>query len=177
MFKVTAALAGALTVTPAPTTEAAGTSFSLAAAQGKDNGGFKDVFRNGVLRIYSGSQPADPDDAASGTLLLEVTVDGGTFAHGDDANALNWADAVLGVIQKEGGDTWKAAGLADGTAGWFRFCANPTDAGGSSTSLARVDGSVGTSGADLLLVSTAIVTSDIYYINSAQFTLPMQYGL
>lgn len=176
-FTVTAAAAGALTVTPAPTPEGAGTVFSIASAQGVTNGGLRDIFRNGVLRVYSGSQPATADAAATGTLLLEFTESGGVFVHGAAANGLNWDDAVLGVINKAAAETWKATGIADGTAGWFRFCANPADTGLLSTSLARVDGSVGTSGADMLVVSTAIVTSDIYYMNSSTFTDPMQYGL
>ena len=176
-FLVTAAAAGALTVSPAPTPEGAGTIFSLAAAQGVTNGGLKDILRNGVLRIYSGSQPATADAATTGTLLLEFTESGGVFVHGAAANGLNWGDAVLGVIDKAAGETWKATGLADGTAGWFRFSANPADIGAISTSLARVDGSVGTSGTDMLVVSTAITTSDIYFMNSSTFTDPMQYGL
>lgn len=176
-FTVTTAAAGALGVTPAPTIEAAGTVFSIAAAQGVTNGGLRDILRNGVLRIYSGTQPATADAAFTGTQLLEFTVDGGVFAHGAAANGINWDDAVLGVIDKAAAETWRATGLADGTAGYFRFCANPADTGLLSTTLSRIDGSVGTSGADMLVVSTAIVTSDIYFMNSSTFTDPMQYGL
>lgn len=173
-FTASSVAAGAIVTSVAPVTESAGTVFAIAAASG---GMLRDAMRNGVLRIYSGSQPATADTATSGTLLLEVTVDGGTFSHGTAANGLNWATAASGVIEKDGTETWKATGLADGTAGWFRFFANPSDGGTTSTTLARIDGSVGTSGADLTLVSTAIVTDNIYYINSSALTLPYQYGV
>ena len=43
----------------------------LAAATG---GALKDIFRNGCLWIYSGSQPATADAAATGTQLVKITV-------------------------------------------------------------------------------------------------------
>lgn len=177
-FDIVSAAAGVLVTEVAPTTEAAGTIFSLAAAQGVTNGGVRDLLRNGVLRVYSGSQPTTPDDAVAGTLLLEVTVDGETFVHGSAANGLNWADAVDRVMSKAAAETWKAAGEVNGTAAWFRFSGNPADTGLEDTTkvLMRIDGTVGMNNADLLLVSTAIVLDDVYYINSAAFTMPMQYG-
>ena len=139
-------------------------------------GSLKDIFHDGVLRIYSGTQPSDPDTAVSGTLLIEVTESGGTFAHGAFANGLEFGDAAAGIIAKAAAETWQGAGIAAGTAGYFRLCANPTDAGGASTSLPRIDGSVGTSGADLNMSSTTITVGATYTIDSFQFTLPEYYG-
>lgn len=179
IFKTTAVAANELTVTPAPTDESAGTYFSLAAAQGKDNGGLRDIFRNFVLRVYSGTQPASPDDAIPGgsVLLMEFTENGGTFVHGSPDNGLNFDDSASAAIAKAAAETWKSTALASGTAGFFRFCGNPTDTGAASTTLARIDGSCGTDNADLLLITTAIVASSVYYINNASFSYPLQYGL
>ncbi len=174
-FTVTAAVAGVLTVTPAPTDEAAGTIFALIAGSG---GQFRDVMRNGVLRGYSGSQPTNADAAASGTLLLEITESGGVFVHGEAANGINWDTASAGTISKAVAETWKASGLATGTLGYIRICGNPADTGASSTVLPRVDMSVGTtSGADMLVATTAIVAGKIYYLNDGVFTFPYQYGI
>ena len=141
-----------------------------------EGGSIKDVFKDGVLRIYSGSQPSSPDSAVSGTLLLEISESAGAFAAGAFDNGLEFGDAASGAISKASSETWQDAGLASGTAGWFRFVANATDAGAASTTLPRIDGSIGTSGADLNMSSTAITTGATYTIDSFTLTLPEYYG-
>src|SRR6185503_5628773 len=66
-----------------------------------------DDFNSGTLKIYTGSQPASGDDAASGTLLVTINL---------PADAM--AAAASGVAAKSG--TWSGVAVADGTAGWFR---------------------------------------------------------
>ena len=156
------------------TAEAGAAGTVVAVARG---GSMKDIFKDGVLRIYSGSQPTSPDNAASGTLLLEVTESGGTFAHGAFANGLEFEDdPTEGEMEKASGETWQGTGLVAGTAGWFRFCANPTDNGAASTTLPRIDGSVGSSGADLNMSSTTITVGATYTLDSFKLTLPEYYG-
>lgn len=135
--------------------------------------GIKEAMADGVLRIYSGAQPITADSAVSGTLLIEVTVNGGAFAHGSATNGLEFDAPADGILSKAVAEAWRGLGLADGVAGWFRFCANPTDAGGASTSLARIDGSVGRSAADLNLSNVNIVTGvpntiDVFQISMDQ---------
>jgi hypothetical protein len=155
------------------TAEAFAAATIISAAEG---GSLKDILRDGVLRIYSGSQPSSPDAAVSGTLLLEVSVDAGAFVHGAFDNGLEFGDAADGAISKASGETWQDTGIASGTAGWFRFVGNPTDDGSASTSLPRLDGNVGTSGADLNMSSTAVVAGSTYTIDSFTLTLPEYYG-
>lgn len=138
-------------------------------------GSLKDAMKDGVIRIYSGSQPTSPDEAVAGTLLLEITVSAGAFVHGAHANALEFGAAAAGAIGKDT-DTWQDQGLASGVASWFRFCANPSDGGGADTTLARLDGSVGTSGADLNMSTTSIVSGSTYTIDTFTLTLPEYYG-
>lgn len=131
--------------------------------------GIKEAMTDGVIRIYSGAQPATADSAVTGTLLLEVTVNGGAFAHGSPTNGLEFDAPAAGVLGKASAETWRGTGLANGTAGWFRFCANPTDSGGISTTLARIDGSVARTGGDLNLSNVNIVvgvpnTIDVFQI-------------
>jgi hypothetical protein len=175
-FTVTAALAGALTVTPAPTDEIAGTVFALANGLG---GSMRDVFRNGVLRFYSGTQVATADTAVgTATLLLEMTESGGTFVAGSPDNGINLGVPASGSISKLATETWKATGLATGTMGWCRFCGNAADSGLASTTLPRIDMSVGgtSSGADCLVATTAIVVAKVYYANDMTLNFPYQYG-
>lgn len=120
--------------------------------------GIKEALADGVIRIFTGAQPATADSAVSGTLLLEVTVNGGAFVHGTATNGLEFDAPADGVLSKAAAETWRGSGLATGTAGWFRFCANPVDSGGSSTTLARIDGSVARTGGDLNLSNISIVT-------------------
>lgn len=44
-----------------------------------DTGCFKDVFANAVIDVYSGTQPTDPDAAASGTQLVTITKASGAY--------------------------------------------------------------------------------------------------
>lgn len=120
--------------------------------------GIKEAMADGIIRVYSGAQPATADAAATGTLLCAYTVDGGAWSAGSPTNGLEFDAPADRVLSKAAAETWLGLGVATGTAGWFRFYANPTDAGGSSTTLARIDGSVGQGTGDLKLGSTSIVT-------------------
>lgn len=62
--------------------------------------------------------------------------------------------------------------VADGTAGHYRVKANAADAGASSTTHARIDGSIGSSGADLLFSNLGIVTGAPVSIDQFTFQLP-----
>lgn len=155
------------------TAEAFAAGTVICAANG---GSMKDVMRNGILRLYSGSQPATADTAYSGTLLCEFTVASGAWVAGAEANGLEFGDEVDGYLEKCDGEVWSGVAAATGTAGWFRFYANATDAGALSTILPRIDGSVGTSGADLNMASTSITSGNTYTIDSFKLTFPYQYG-
>lgn len=131
--------------------------------------GFVGAMDAGVLEIFSGSIPADADSAeGSGTKLLTITVGGGAFA----SYPLHFeSSAPAGVASKSSSETWQGDGLADGTAAWFRFY-DSSNTTGASTTDCRFDGTVGTSGADLILTSTSIVTGATTTIDTADFTLP-----
>ena len=150
------------------------TGTTVAAAHG---GCLKDIFKNGVLYIYSGSQPATADAAATGTQLVKITESSGAWVAGAEANGLEFDDESAGTLVKCADETWSGAGLDTGTAGWFRLCGNPADTPGLlSTTLPRIDGSIGTSGANLNMSSTSIVALATYTIDTFTFTLPLQYG-
>ena len=155
------------------TAEAFAATTRIVACKG---GSIRDVMMDGVLRIYSGSQPATADTAVAGTLLLEISVSAGAFVAGAFDNGLEFGDAASGAIAKASAETWQDTGIASGTAGWFRFVGNATDAGAASTTLPRIDGSVGTSGADLNMSSTSITSGATYTIDTFQLTLPAYYG-
>lgn len=132
---------------------------------------FKDVFADGVIHIYSGPQPATADAAVSGTLLGIVTVDGGAFSFGSPTNGLEFDAPSGGAISKAAAENWKFTGLANGQAGWGRLMGNALDALGESTTLARLDFSIGTYGADLVLANVNITTGAPNTIDVFSFSL------
>ena len=132
--------------------------------------GFASTFANGVIEIYSGSQPATADSAVTGTLLGTVTLNSGAFTPGVSTNGLTFAAASGGAVSKSG--VWSFNGIAAGTAGWFRLKGNATDAGGVSTILPRLDGSIATSGADMNLSNLSISTSSPVTLDTFSWTQP-----
>lgn len=132
---------------------------------GGASGGIKGSFNLGFMNIYTGTQPASADSAATGTLLGTVSVNGGGTGVTFDA-------AAAGVIAKAAAETWRFTGLADGTAGWFRLWPAGGTPGGSSASEARLDGTVGTSGADANINNLNIVVGGVTTVDSFTVTMP-----
>lgn len=94
-----------------------------------------------VIQIYTGSQPTDADTAIGAQVLLAtLTMNATAFGAVGDANP--GAEMTAAAI------TGDSSADATGTAAWFRML---TQAGGTTI----LDGSVGTSGADLNFNTTA----------------------
>lgn len=97
------------------------------------------LLNGGTIEIYTGSQPAGPGTAVGAqTLLVVLTFSATAFASASSGTAT--AAAITSGVA-----------VADGTAAWFR-CK-------SSGGTAVTDGTVGTSGCDLNIPTTSIVTS------------------
>jgi len=241
-----------------------------------DTGSFRDIFSNFVLDVYSGSQPALPDNAPSGTMLCTVTLNGNSYtpetrstgtmtltggasgtvntvtvnsvdilgaavSYTSDltttaaavvaqinlnpanklyvasnvgaiititavaglgtlpntyaiagslttitasyaamsggvtaVNGLNFGSAVAGVISKPVSATWQGTVAVTGTAGWFRV-REAGDAGSTySATACRVDGSIGTSGADMNLGALGLTLGAPFQVPTASFALAQQ---
>ncbi|MFI7125980.1 hypothetical protein ACIBQ1_09820 [Nonomuraea sp. NPDC050153] len=106
----------------------------------------------GRLRIYSGSQPASANDAASGTLLAEVNLANPAFSAASTGVA-----TLLGT-------PLSTTGVAAGTAGWFRII--------DRNEATVVDGSAGTSGTELILNTATISIGVSVQITSGTVTMP-----
>jgi hypothetical protein len=124
--------------------------------------GVNTAFDGGAfLDIYTGAQPANADTAPSGTLLASVSLPADPFAA-----------AAAGAVALQG--TWvDASADASGTAGWARIRTN-ADAGGASTTLRRLDGSVTASGGggDFQLSTVSITSGQQVSITSGSLTQP-----
>lgn len=110
-----------------------------------------DVGGAGTLEIRTGSQPANPGTAASGTLLATFTLDNPAFGA-----------ASTGVVTLDPPTSVSAA--ATGTAGYFRIKNN--------AGTAIIDGDCGTSGASLNLNTTSITSGGTVSITSGTLTMP-----
>lgn len=102
---------------------------------------FKEIFDYGSIEIRSGAQPATADAAATGTLLARVTKDGGLWVAGSHTNGLKFT-LVQRYMIADASQVWRIAGIAAGTAGWFRLVANPYDDGLASLDAPRIDGAI-----------------------------------
>jgi len=168
VFAVTNAATDTLQVQEAVTAETGQTCF-LGVVFG---GSFRELFKNGVMDIFAGSQPASADDDESGyTLLCTITRSSNTFTPGDGQNGLNFDPVSAGTLTKRSAETWSGVNDTDGTAGWFRFYDNDKTTGSSSTAI-RFDGAVATSGAQLNMSSTSLTSGATTTIDSFAVTLP-----
>lgn len=93
---------------------------------------------NAVIKIFTGTAPANCGTADTGTLLV-------TFA----GNATAFGSAASGVLTANAVASATAAGT--GTAGYFRIYPSA-----ATTTNAVVQGTCGTSGADMILTNTSI---------------------
>lgn len=112
-----------------------------------------------VLKIYDGSQPANPDVAVSGqTLLAELTCSDPAFGNAADDNP--------GAIATANAITDDSSANATGTAAWFRA----EDSNGN----AIIDGDVTATGGggDLELDSTSISAGTTVSVTSWTVTHP-----
>lgn len=116
---------------------------------------FKDIFATGEIRIYSGAVPATAD-AAAGTVIATVKQAG---------SALTWGSASSGVIGKSA-TAWTDPAPVGGVATYYRLVNAADDNLATSGVYPRIQGTVGTAGADMNLSSTTIpATTPAFTIN------------
>jgi len=119
----------------------------------------------------SGTGDAHNGLALSATVTTMTATSSGNMTGGVDAvNGLQFTAPTGGVISKSG--TWSFVGVAAGTAGHFRMKASTTDGDGVSTTLARLDGSVAVSGADMNLSNIVIAIGAPTTIDTFTVTMP-----
>lgn len=127
---------------------------------------FRTIFALGFIDIYSGTQPTSADDVPSGTKLCTLYSDG-------TATGLSWETAAsAGAMSKLNSQTWSATVGTAGTAGWFRL-REASDTGLlASTTAARYDGAIATSGSQMNLGSLSLLAGAPFVISAAAFSLP-----
>ena len=109
----------------------------------------------GKIEVYTGSQPTNPNTAATGTLLATFTLADPSFGA-----------PATGVITLAG-TPLTASGVAAGTAGWFRASDNSGDA--------VMDGTVSATGGggNLELNTTTVSVGLSVQITGGTVTMPV----
>ncbi len=108
----------------------------------------------GIMRIYSGTQPANTDTAIGGQVVLaELGMSGPAFPPATDATP--GAVATANTINT-------SIAIATGLAKWFRLFA--------ATGIAVLDGSVGLTDADAIIDATSIQQGTIVQCISFKYT-------
>ena len=102
-----------------------------------------------TLSIYTGTQPATANDAASGTKLVDITI-----------NSFNAAASGSATLYTSTPNTGVA--VAAGTAGWGRIV----------STYGSIDGTVGTSGTDFTINSTSISNGATVTLTAMTVTQP-----
>lgn len=126
--------------------------------------GLADAFdTNGRINIYTGSQPATANDAASGTLLGTLTLATDAVTSAAASGSLSFATI-----------TSDTSADASGTAGWGRIYRTGDTAPGSAagTTDRRLDFAISTSGSDVNFDTVTFVAGGTIAISSFSATLP-----
>ena len=105
-----------------------------------------------LLRVYTGTKPATPETAATGTLLLELELN-------DPAGTV-----ASGVLTLSATPTISAAAVADGTVGWARVL--------DGSAVAVFDGTVSAigGGGDFQVSDASLETAQVVTLASGTLT-------
>jgi len=134
------------------------------------------VMANGVIGIFSGTQPTTANDTETGTLLMRLTLNSAAFEGGVATNGLNMDAVVDGVLYKAAAEIWSGVGLAAAGTGtqatWYRWYDNSYTTGADTTS-ARVDGAIGTTSSfEMRMANTTIVEDGPSTVSTFTYTRP-----
>lgn len=129
-----------------------------------DTGSVKSILALGFIKIYGGAIPADADAAVTGTLIVTISVNSG-------GTGISMAAAAAAGVLAKAAEVWSGVNAASLTATYFRHVAVGDD-GTLSTTQARIQGTVGTAGADLNLSSTALTNGATQTIDFYNVALP-----
>lgn len=123
----------------------------------------QDQFKYGKVKFYTGTQPATPDLAPTGTMICEMK---------NGSAGITLDDAALGILAKPSAETWNGVCAATGTVGWGRIC-HIDDLETGNALEARVDFRVSTSGAEINFTSVAWDSASTQGVTNLPLTVPI----
>lgn len=118
------------------------------------------------MSLYSGPIPATADDSIGAATKLS------TISNDATATALTFASVASdGTLTKNVSEIWRGVNAASGTASFYRI-EEAADAGGLSTTLVRIQGTIAVAGADLNLSSVTLTSGASQTIDNYVVALP-----
>jgi len=128
---------------------------------------FKGSMDTCTMKIYAGAVPDSADaDCTGNTLICEI------FNGNDGVTTLSFAaTAANGELTKTTAENWAGTNVASNTATFYRLELS-TDDQTLSTSQLRVQGKIGTSGAELNLTSVVLTSGSVQNIDYYSIALP-----
>ena len=116
-----------------------------------------------------------PNTWVVASTVTTITKTDNNMASGvNSVNGLLFGDSAAGTLVKDASQAWTGVAGNTGTAGWFRLKGAVADAGSADSGEVynRLDGNVGTSGANLNLTSTSIASGATQTISTFSITQP-----
>jgi hypothetical protein len=134
---------------------------------------FNDILGGGVIRVFSGPQPTNADQAEQGTLLGLITLNGQSWTPGNPAWGITYSVSGVAAVPSSNVPLILTT-TQSGTAGWFRIVGNAADNTQQSLLLPRIDGSIGNGSApsDMVWASTTLTAGVAYQLDTLMFVLP-----
>ena len=124
-------------------------------------------FESGVtaeIEIFAGAVPATADAAVTGHTLLGTVQNTG-------ATALTFGAPSSGVLSKSTDESWTVTPIDTGAASFYRLVIAADDKTLSTTAI-RIQGTVDTANADMLVDSTTFTTGVVRTVSSFSIGMP-----
>lgn len=123
-------------------------------------GSFKAAMTGNVIKVWSGTAPSSADAAipSDAVLLLTYSLNGAGGGLSFDSSGSD------GTLQKNPAEVWQGQIGASGTPSFFRMEASG-DSGAASTTLNRIQGSVGLQDADMIVSGLTWTAGDERKLN------------
>lgn len=136
-------------------------------------GAVRSVLNGGVLRVYAGpTLPMSADAALPGDATLMYT-----FTVGNDgATPLTFdTTATGGILMKNPAESWQGTAAATGSMTFFRWTKSPDDGSAESTTAVRIQGTVGTAFADLIVGGVDKTLNDPLVVDYFGVAIPAEF--
>ena len=131
------------------------------------DGSLAAAFDLGRIEIYAGTVPGTADEAIPGGATLLCTITNNSTATGTTMDTVAYA----GSVSKAPAEVWSGVNVATGTATFYRHV-GATDDGTLSTTQPRLQGTVGTVGAELNLSAINLTNGATQTIDYYSVALP-----
>jgi len=139
------------------------------------SGSLKSILDGGLLKVYAGAtMPASADAALPGdeTLMYTFTVDN------DGSTPLTFATAAEnGVLLKTATESWQGVAAATGDMAYFRYVKSPDTGADASTTAPRIQGTVGTAFADLIVSNVTKTSGDPLALDLFGVAIPARWAV